>query len=119
MPSDRHVVKTYLNDAEKAHLDELSSRLRLSQSDLLRRLVMAYTVPAATDFDAWQGIRDLLKVNADLARLGNLFKLAIDEAPDDELIPQLTKLAGEIAETQATLKACARDIRASVQPSRS
>ncbi len=118
MPTDRHTVKTYLDDAEKVHLDGLCDRLQVSRSDLLRRLVMAYSVPDPQDFDAWHGIRDLLKVNADLARLGNLFKLAIDEAADDELTPRLKVLASEIGETQRGLKAAVGEIRASIMPRR-
>lgn len=118
MPTDRHTVKTYLNDAELTHLGTLANRLHLSRSDLLRRLVMAYAVPAATDFDGWQSIRDLLKVNADLARLGNLFKLTLDEAPDKELAAQLATIAANITATQTDLKACVRDIRARLQPTR-
>ena len=119
MPTERHPVKTYLDDAEKAHLDGLCVRLQISQSDLLRRLVMAYSVPDPQEFDAWNGIRDLLKVNADLARLGNLLKLAIDEASDDELTPRLKVLANEIGETQRGLKATVGEIRASITPRRS
>ena len=115
MPSDRHQVKTYLDDAEKAHLDRLCARLQVKQSDLLRRLVMAYSVPDPQEFDAWQGIRDLLKVNADLARLGNLFKLAIAEAPDAELGTRLRTLAGEIGETQRAVKTAVGEVRASLQ----
>ena len=110
MPSNRHQVKTYLDDKEKAHIDQLAAQLRLKRSDLLRRLVMSYRIPKPEDFVAYQGIRDLLKVNADLARLGNLFKMAIEEAPDDKLVSRLDALADEIAETQTTLKASARDI---------
>lgn len=115
MPSNLHQVKTYLDDREKAHLDQLAAQLRLKRSDLLRRLVLAQRLPKPEDFVAYQGIRDLLKVNADLARLGNLFKMAIEEAPDDDLVARLEALAVEIADTQATLKAAARDVHALVR----
>ncbi len=118
MPTDRNLVKTYLDDGELARLDQLVAQLRLSRSDLLRRLVMAYRMPDASDFIAWQGIRDLMKVNADLARLGNLFKLALDEALPHDLVSRLDALAADIAVTQGELKACAREIRALVQPPR-
>lgn len=118
MPTNRHLIKTYLNDDEKAHIDALAAQLRLSRSDLLRRLVMSYRIPKAEDFVAWQGIRDLMKVNADQARLGNLFKLALDDAPDDQLMARLGGLSQNIAETQATLKACVRKIGAALKPRR-
>ena len=45
-------------------------------------------------------VRDLLKINADQARLDNLFKPALDEGTDLEL----EGLMGMIAETQVLLK---------------
>lgn len=118
MPSSRHQVKTYLDNDEKARVDQLADQLHLSTSELLRRLVLGQRLPQASDFAAWQGIRDLLKVNADLARLGNLFKLALDEAPAEELMGRLDSLATEITQTQKDLKDCVRQIRAAVQPPR-
>ncbi|MGK2742040.1 plasmid mobilization protein [Tepidicaulis sp. LMO-SS28] len=115
MATNRKCIKTYFTDEETAHLDEVADRLRLRRSDFLRRLVMAYRVPDPMEFVAWQGIRDLLKVNADLARLGNLFKLALDEEPPETLMERLDGLAAEIAETQKELKAAALEIRALVQ----
>ena len=119
MPTKRHPVKTYFNNEEVDRLDELVAQLRLSRSEFLLRLAMAYRMPDPSDFVAWQGIRDLLKVNADLARLGNLFKLALDEPLPVDLLRQLDAIKADIAETQTELKACARAIRAIVQPSRS
>jgi len=119
MPTNRNLVKTYLTDDELARLDELTAQLRLPRSDFLRRLMMAYRMPDPSDFVAWQGIRDLLKVNADLARLGNLFKLALDEPLPLDLIRQLDAVTANIASTQADLKASACAIRALVQPPRS
>ena len=119
MPSERHQVKTYLNDEEKDRLDELAKQLRLSRSELLKRLVMGYRMPKPEDFVAWQGIRDLLKVNADLARLGNLFKLAIEETDDDSLSNKLESMITEIDETRSELKSCVVHIRDLVQPRKS
>ena len=45
-------------------------------------------------------LRRMIPFNADLARLGNLFKLALDEGTDLEL----EQLMGMIAETQLLLK---------------
>ena len=47
-----------------------------------------------------QSVRALLKINADQVRLGNLFKLALDEGTDLEL----EELMGMIAKTQVLLK---------------
>lgn len=114
MPTtDRHNVSVYLNDEEKTRLDELAKQLRLSRSDLFRRLIMSYHIPKAEDFVAWQGIRDLLKVNADLARLGNLVKMIADDLPDD-LAGRYQTLHGELTRTQEELKAAAMDVRKAI-----
>ena len=72
----RVCVKAYLPPAEKNRLDTLADRAGLSGSELVRRLVAGAALADSGDRDA---VRDLLKVNADLARAGNLLKLAIDE----------------------------------------
>ncbi|MBC07650.1 ribbon-helix-helix protein, CopG family [Thalassospira sp.] len=116
MATERHVIKTYLNDEEKARIDQLAHQLRLSRSELLKRLLMNTKLPSASDFAAWQGIRDLLKVNADQARLGNLFKLALDEPLSADLLLKFDSLNRDIEATQKELKAAIGDIRMQLQP---
>ena len=116
MATDRHVIKTYLNDEEKERIDQLAHQMRLSRSELLKRLLMNTKLPSARDFAAWQGIRDLLKVNADQARLGNLFKLALDEPLSADLLKKFDDLVRDIERTQAELKAAIGEIRDQLQP---
>ena len=116
MATDRHIIKTYLNDEEKERIDQLANQMRLSRSELLKRLLMNTKLPSARDFAAWQGIRDLLKVNADQARLGNLFKLALDEPLSAGLLKKFDDLIRDIEETQAELKAAIGEIRDKLQP---
>lgn len=118
MPSSLHQIKTYLSDEERDRLDELAAQTQLSRSEILRRLILAQRLPDPTQAAGWHHVRDLMKVNADLARLGNLMKLALDQAPEAELPAQLTRLAGEIAATQTELKAAVVDLRRVLQPRR-
>ncbi|PKR56305.1 plasmid mobilization protein [Thalassospira lohafexi] len=117
MATERHVIKTYLNDEEKQRIDQLAHQMRLSRSELLKRLLMNTKLPSAADFAAWQGIRDLLKVNADQARLGNLFKLALDEPLSADLLKKFDGLVRDIETTQADLKVAIGEIRDQLQPS--
>nr|WP_277279262.1 hypothetical protein [Thalassospira lucentensis] len=73
-------------------------------------------LPSASDFAAWQGIRDLLKVNADQARLGNLFKLALEEPLSADLLKKFDDLTQGLEGTQAELKAAIGEIRDQLQP---
>lgn len=116
MATERHIIKTYLNDEEKKRIDQLAHQMRLSRSELLKRLLMNTKLPSARDFAAWQGIRDLLKVNADQARLGNLFKLALDEPLSADLLKKFDDLVRDIEGTQAELKAAIGEIRDQLQP---
>lgn len=116
MATDRHVIKTYLNDEEKERIDQLAHQMRLSRSELLKRLLMNTKLPSPSDFAAWQGIRDILKVNADQARLGNLFKLALDEPLSADLLKKFDDLVRDIEETQVELKAAIGEIRDQLQP---
>lgn len=116
MPTTRKRIRVYATDAEESKIKETAERIGLSVSQFLLRLGMDYTIPKAEDFVAWRGIQDLLKVNADLARLGNLLKLAIDERPDQ--VKDFARLIRDIDQTQKHIKETAAQIRGQVQAKR-
>lgn len=118
MPSTLHQVKTYLSDDERARLDALAAQTRLSRSEILRRLILGQHLPDPGRAAGWEHIRDLMAANADLARLGNLLKLVLDQAPEAEIPAKVTALAADIAATQAELKALVVDLRRTLQPRR-
>jgi len=107
-----------LSDEESGFLDDLSSQLRLSRSEVFRRLLMNSPLPVQRDFEAAKGILDLMKVNADLARLGNLLKLMMDEPLSADLLSRFDALANEISSTQNELKDAVRKIDHSIGTSR-
>lgn len=117
--TERHTVKAYFNDKEKQRLDEMQAQMRLSRSEILRRLLMNTPLPSASDFAAWEAVRDLYKINADLARLGNLLKLTLDEPLSENTYRKYDRLALEIEETRQTVKTAARDISSSVRVKKS
>jgi hypothetical protein len=114
MATTRNLVKTYLDDTELARLDRLAGQMRLSRSELLRRLLMNSKLPDQRTFEASQAILDLLKVNADQARLGNLFKLALDEPLSADLLVKFDQLIIDITDTQNALKSLVREIDSSL-----
>ena len=119
MATKRHRLLVSFTEEEFARVVSLGEQLKLSKSELLRRLVLAERLPKAEDFVARQSILDLMKVNADQARLGNLFKLALDEPLSQEMFQRLHAIIADIRETQADLKAIARAIHAIISPRRS
>ena len=96
-------VKSYMTPAERDKIYHTANRLGISSSEYIRRVVTGLRLPQPGNA---QSVRDLLKINADLARLGNLFRLALDEGTDLEL----EGLASKIAETQALLKSKIREL---------
>jgi hypothetical protein len=119
MATSRSRILVSFTDEEKAQVQSLADQLRLSISELLRRLVLGHRLPDAQDFVSAQAIRDLLKINADQARLGNLLKLLIDEA-DGNLQPatlaQIRNLLEAIYAVQADLRAGVKEIHHHMHP---
>lgn len=93
-----------LSPEERSTLDDMASRLHLPRAEIIRRLVTATRLPAPGNAAA---VRDLLRVNADLARLGNLLKLALDDngwhAPGDPG-PDVETLIRHIDQSRMTLR---------------
>ena len=103
MPAKNRVqIGAWMTPEEKLKVTDFAQKLHLSTSEFVRRIVMGRKLP---DIGRYKAIIDLIKINADLARLGNLFKLALD-AP--KFIPpegvDLEKLLTNVRETQAVLK---------------
>ncbi|MBB6212415.1 ribbon-helix-helix protein, CopG family [Novispirillum itersonii] len=119
MPSRKPFAKVLLDPKDEARLNELCAQSRLSRSQVFKRLLHNLPLPSKGTFEGWDAITDLMKINADQARLGNLLKLALAEVdvPAD-LLTQIRALSGEIAETQALLKDTAVTLRGQLQPRR-
>ena len=69
---------------EKEHLALLAQRAHISTSELVRRLATGAKLPDPSRYDA---IMAIVRTNADLARLGNLLKMALDDkrTPDAKI----------------------------------
>lgn len=93
-------IKSHVSTEEKTILLDRSERMNMSMSDYIRRIVINFKLPKAV-INA-QVISDLLHINADLARLGNLLKLTLDECDDDK--EKINMLLTDIHQTQTALK---------------
>lgn len=86
----------------------LANQARLTTSELVRRLVLGQSLP---DTHRHEAVIDLVKINADLARLGNLLRMVLMD-DDEALLPKsfnLEKLYEEIRDTQIELKIKIKD----------
>tara|TARA_R110000868_G_scaffold324030_2_gene584942 strand:- start:1830 stop:2213 length:384 start_codon:yes stop_codon:yes gene_type:complete len=118
MASDRHVAKSYLTEVERERLSVLSAQTGLSASELIRRLIMGVPLPSPEARAGWANIQHLLQLNADLARLGNLFKMALDDKEESDLDARLDRIAAEIETTKGIIRDVVLSIRGELQPTR-
>ncbi|MFK7866399.1 MAG: hypothetical protein AB8B77_03060 [Alphaproteobacteria bacterium] len=104
MLKDKIKVEAYFTEDERDWLNEQSAKLHISRAEMVRRMALGSPLPA---FGKQEAVLDLLKINANLARLGNLLKLALDNAESDNLSINLLKIDQtivDLANTQSTLK---------------
>lgn len=96
-------VRANLTAAEYGVIMESSEKAGLSLSEFVRRACLGSRIPSRED---QQARRELLKINADIGRLGGLLKQAIALGNKDQIYGLLHKLD----QTQAMLKAKIKEI---------
>ena len=109
MPSKKTVLKTYLTPEEYEKIMESADRIGLSLSTFAKRVCLGLPVPSLENQKAR---RELLKVNADLGRLGGLFKLCLSEKdrPLVALHQEVRRVLWGIEARQRELKAAIASI---------
>lgn len=70
-------IKVHVTPDEYARLKSDAGRFNFTMSDYVRRVMTEFKIPQSV-VDA-RAILDLFRISADLARLGNLFKMALDD----------------------------------------
>lgn len=103
MPAkNRVLVGGWVTPEEKQEVTALARQVHLTTSELVRRLVTGQKLPDAARHKA---VIALGKINADLARLGNLILMAMNDA--DFRPPagvDLQTLLNDVRDTQVVLK---------------
>ena len=93
----------YMPPAEAEKVGQAAKRLGISRSEYMRRAVTGVRLPPPGNA---QSVHDLVTLNTDLGRLGNLLKRATDEGTD----LGFEGLAGQIAKTQRLLQSKIRGL---------
>ncbi len=96
-------IKVYVTDEDRAVIEARAEATRLSLSDYLRNVGLAYQPRSAFDHEA---VRALAKVNGDLGRLGGLLKMWLADSPGvgaregdvQRLLEQIRETAAEVRE---------------------
>lgn len=99
-------LKAHVTVKEKAEIVKRARLVNMTNSDYIRNIIINYRIPRSI-VDA-KSLRELIGVNADLARLGNLLLLALDESQENVPLQRYTddldNLFAEMRETQQKLK---------------
>jgi len=95
---NRKAVKTYLTLEEYGQVSAMAKQAGLSVSTLIKRICLGQEVRTKTD---QQAVLALLKVNADLGRLGGLLKKALAEGQAGAEIFEFRGLLRQIEKGQA------------------
>ncbi|SDK78244.1 hypothetical protein SAMN05660337_1216 [Maridesulfovibrio ferrireducens] len=98
MPSKKKVLKSYVSEAEYCEIKAKAQQCSLSASELIKRLTLGHEIKSRED---QQARRELLKINADLARLGGLLKMWILD--DDKHRLDVEKLLKDLRQRQKEL----------------
>ena len=96
MPSKKQVLKAYLTPEEYGEIQNSASKAGVSLSTFAKRVCLGTQVQSVVDS---QAIMALMRTNADLARLGNLLKIALNEEQStnvEKLIQDINLLREEI-----------------------
>ena len=97
-PRRSAVLKSYLTPEELDQVIKISARAQLSLSEFVRRVCLGIRIESRED---QQARLELLRVHADLGRLGGLLKQALAEGHDRVSVIRLLR---QIDQTQAELR---------------
>jgi hypothetical protein len=100
MPSKKRVIKLYVSDEEMDRILENADRAGLSLSTFGKRVCLGQSVESRVDAKT---VLELLKVSADMGRLGGLLKLWLSNP--DKLEREARTLLHSIEKTRAQLDA--------------
>ena len=98
MPSpNKKLVKSYLTPEEYRQVNESATKAGLSVSTFIRRVCLGHKVSSTVDH---QAVLALAKANADLGRLGGLFKMFLSEGKAGQHADELRVTLWKIEESK-------------------
>lgn len=104
-------IKSYVTLKEHAELQEMAKRCGLSVSEYVRRIATGKQIKSMVDHEAFLSV---LKVNADLGRLGGLFKYYISKGFKNVSHGEIKTLLHQIELRQRDLSPIISKIRQSI-----
>ncbi|TVM14024.1 pirin [Oceanidesulfovibrio indonesiensis] len=110
MPTKKHRLRAYVTPEEYEQIIHQAEQYNLSVSAFVRKVALGEPLP---NVDYAKTRLELLRINADMGRLGGLFKfwLGDKDRSAQEATPQLRELLHEIEKRQLELKEVVRQIK--------
>jgi len=105
-------IKVYCLPEERAEIEANARRAGISVAHYLREVGQGYQVKGVMDY---QYVRELVRVNGDLGRLGGLLKLWLTDDPRTARFGEATILA-LLGRIEATQDEMSRLMKSVVQP---
>ena len=106
MPREKRKILTcYVTGLENEYIRKAANQAKISVSKYVRQVCLGNVPRSKVDQEA---VMALLQVNQDLSRLGNLFKLAVDQETLDKIHAQ--EMINSINEMKQELMKKARAI---------
>jgi len=106
MPTKKMALYSYVTPEEHAAISAHAKQAGLSQSTYVKRICLGLPTPS---LEKQQNRLELLRINADLGRLGGLFKLCLSESAKDQplvaLHQEVRRVLKEIEARQREMKA--------------
>nr|WP_320013091.1 hypothetical protein [uncultured Desulfobulbus sp.] len=93
MPSTKKRITTYLTDDEYRAMSRAAAQAGLSLSKYVKRVCLGHSVTSTVDYQAFLA---LTKANADLGRLGGLFKMSLSEGSSGSNTPEIRRILKSI-----------------------
>jgi hypothetical protein len=101
-------LKSYVTAEEHAKIQQLAKQTGLSVSDYIRRIITGQKIELRLDQETFLSA---LKVNADLGRLGGLFKYYLAQRFKNVPPGEIRKVLHDIEDRQRQLKPAISKIR--------
>ncbi|WP_119309768.1 plasmid mobilization protein [Cohaesibacter haloalkalitolerans] len=96
----RKFIKVFVTKQEREYIATLAENANVSQSRLLLTVFLRGKMP---DISTKELIRELMKLRADLARLGNLQLKGMNEIQNGKLVAEMQLLLREARENQTLI----------------
>lgn len=105
MPSpNKKVLKTYLTPEEHEQVAAMAKQAGISLSTFAKRVCLGQELRSRTDQET---VMALLKANADLGRLGGLFKMGLSDGSAGRMAAEFRYILRRIEKSQAeVIKIC-------------